>query len=154
MASPFPTQIRISRTDPGSCADFTLNLGETEYLLSVLFRIQEDYDPSLCFRYNCQSSQCGICLLLVNGKETRTCDTRIGDVITSGMPRIIHIQPLERCEVLRDLIVDFDGTIQQFVVESGSETSPTQILDLKRRAEQGWLCLGDQLAPESRESDQ
>ncbi len=71
-------------------------------LLEALFRIQDEQDPSLSFRYSCRGAVCGSCAMRVNGKDVLACRTRVEDLLDK--PALI--EPLPFFPVIRDLIVD------------------------------------------------
>ncbi len=71
-------------------------------LLEALFRIQDEQDASLSFRYSCRGAVCGSCAMRVNGKDVLACRTRIEDLLDK--PALI--EPLPLFPVIRDLIVD------------------------------------------------
>ena len=71
-------------------------------LLEALFRIQDEQDGSLCFRYSCRGAVCGSCAMRVNGKDVLACRTHVEDLLDK--PALI--EPLPLFPVIRDLIVD------------------------------------------------
>lgn len=46
-------------------------------VLSALFKIQEELDDSLAFRYSCRGAVCGSCAMLINRIPGLACRTRI-----------------------------------------------------------------------------
>jgi len=57
-----------------------------------------DQGTYIAFRANCREFTCGSCAILVNGKPRLACDTLLEDDM--------HLEPLSRYPVLRDLVVD------------------------------------------------
>jgi succinate dehydrogenase / fumarate reductase iron-sulfur subunit len=71
-------------------------------LLEALFRIQDEQDGTLSFRYSCRGAVCGSCAMRVNGKDVLACRTHVEDLLDK--PSLL--EPLPLFPVLRDLIVD------------------------------------------------
>ncbi len=71
-------------------------------LLEALFRIQDEQDGTLSFRYSCRGAVCGSCAMRVNGKDVLACRTHVEDLLDK--PALI--EPLPFFPVIRDLIVD------------------------------------------------
>ncbi len=71
-------------------------------LLEALFRIQDEKDGTLSFRYSCRGAVCGSCAMRVNGKDVLACRTHVEDLLDK--PALI--EPLPPFPVIRDLIVD------------------------------------------------
>jgi succinate dehydrogenase/fumarate reductase iron-sulfur protein len=63
--------------------------------------IYEEIDHSLAFRCSCRISNCQICLMKANGKTIYACQERLSDEMI--------LEPLPGFDVVRDLVVDFDG---------------------------------------------
>ena len=75
-------------------------------MLSAIFGyIKTNIDKSFTYSIGCESEICGSCAVRVNGKEILACGyiPKDGDLI----------EPLNHIEVLRDLRVDLDSTIQK-----------------------------------------
>ena len=69
-------------------------------IFNVLDRIRNDLDPTLCFLISCRIGKCDICLLKVNGKTRWSCTEPPSD----GM----LLEALDRYEVLKDLVIDWE----------------------------------------------
>lgn len=133
---------------------YTVPVSDSEFLLSLLHRIQEELDASLCFRVNCRSSQCGICVVRANGHMVRLCDTRWADVVDGQDSdcQTVVIDVVEARLRVRDLISDLDRRLEVFLdelVEAEAQGAHMQPRDVKRRAEMGW----ESSAPEGELSD-
>ena len=65
-----------------------INADAERSLLSVL---RDDLDLTGC-KYGCGESQCGACLVLIDGEPTRSCTTSVGEV---GEGKIVTVESLE-----------------------------------------------------------
>ena len=95
-------------------------------VLSALFKIQEELDDSLAFRYSCRGAVCGSCAMLINRIPGLACRTRIEPLLKgegkiklrpfSGMEDTVSwnpenevlVEPLPSLPKVKDLIVDMD----------------------------------------------
>jgi succinate dehydrogenase / fumarate reductase iron-sulfur subunit len=118
-------------------------------VLSALFRIQEDLDDSLAFRYACRGAVCGNCAMLINKVPRLACRTRIepllkgeGKIKMSPFPGTketvswdpeneILVEPLPSLPKIKDLIVDMD---KFFELTELSSRSLNRLPDLLRRS--------------------
>ena len=50
-------------------------------VLSALFKIQEELDDSLAFRYSCRGAVCGSCAMLINKIPGLACRMRIESLL-------------------------------------------------------------------------
>ncbi len=71
-------------------------------LLEALFRIQDEQDGTLSFRYSCRGAVCGSCAMRVNGKDVLACRTHVEELVDK--PTLI--EPLPFFPVIRDLVGD------------------------------------------------
>jgi succinate dehydrogenase / fumarate reductase iron-sulfur subunit len=106
-------QIRIQRfdpeTDPAPHYDkFEILTKPGMTVLDALFRVLEEKDGSLTFRYSCRSAVCGSCAMFINGRPRLACETQL-----STMDSIVTIGPLPHLPVVRDLIVDLQPYYQK-----------------------------------------
>ncbi len=88
--------------DPPSI-DMEYEVPESMTLLEVLHHIKQTKDRTLSFASMCRSGVCGSCAVKVNGKEQLACEYRAQDGD--------YIEPLSVVEVIRDLIVDFNASL-------------------------------------------
>ena len=107
--------LRIRRFDPHRepqrwLDTFSLEPRKGMNLLEALFRIQDEQDGTLSFRYSCRGAVCGSCAMKVNGKVVLACRTHTEDL--SGSPSLI--EPLPYFPVLRDLIVDMSAFFDHY----------------------------------------
>jgi succinate dehydrogenase / fumarate reductase iron-sulfur subunit len=117
---------------------FDREIGESRYdifeiepsvgmtVLSALFKIQEELDDSLSFRYSCRGAVCGSCAMLINKIPALACRVRI-ETLLKGEGRIklrsfpgmedtfswdpeneVLVEPLPSLPKLKDLVVDMD----------------------------------------------
>jgi succinate dehydrogenase / fumarate reductase iron-sulfur subunit len=95
-------------------------------VLSTLFKIQEELDDSLSFRYSCRGAVCGACAMLINKIPRLACRTRIEPLLKGegkiklrpfpGMEETVSwdpdnevlIEPLPVLQKVKDLVVDMD----------------------------------------------
>jgi succinate dehydrogenase / fumarate reductase iron-sulfur subunit len=95
-------------------------------VLSALFKIQEEIDDSLAFRYSCRGAVCGSCAMLINKIPRLACRVQIesllkgkGNIKLRPFPGIedtiswdpeneILVEPLPSLPKVKDLIVDMD----------------------------------------------
>ncbi len=107
--------LKIRRFDPGrKCPrwidTFSLEPKKGMNLLEALFRIQDEQDGTLSFRYSCRGAVCGSCAMKVNGKVVLACRTHTEDLF--GKPALI--EPLPYFPVLRDLVVDMSAFFEHY----------------------------------------
>ncbi len=79
-------------------------------LLEALFRIQDEQDETLSFRYSCRGAVCGSCAMRVNGKDVLACRTPVETLLGKA----VQIEPLPFFPVIRDLIVDMSAFFHQY----------------------------------------
>jgi len=95
-------------------------------VLSALFKIQEEFDDSLAFRYSCRGAVCGSCAMLINKIPALACRVQIDSLLKGegkiklrpfpGMKENISwdpekevlVEPLPSLPKVKDLIVDMD----------------------------------------------
>ncbi len=117
---------------------FDREIGESRYdifeiepsagmtVLSALFKIQEELDDSLAFRYSCRGAVCGSCAMLINKIPALACRVRIETLLKGegkiklrffpGMEKTVSwdpenevlVEPLPSLPKLKDLVVDMD----------------------------------------------
>lgn len=71
-------------------------------VLTALFTIQQEQDPSLAFRFACRSAVCGSCGMTINGRCDLACRTQLWSFPTDE----ITLEPLPNLDIVRDLVVD------------------------------------------------
>ncbi|HRN18990.1 MAG: succinate dehydrogenase iron-sulfur subunit [Trueperaceae bacterium] len=88
---------------------YELEAEPAERVLDLLNRVKWEQDGSLSFRRSCGHGVCGSDAMRINGFNHLACKVLARDV----GPRI-KIQPLGAFPVLKDLIVDMDGFLDQY----------------------------------------
>jgi len=68
-------------------------------VLEVLRHIYEELDATLAFRAPCEVNCCKGCLMQVNGRPALACERNAEAEMT--------IEPLQKFEIIKDLVVDF-----------------------------------------------
>jgi fumarate reductase (CoM/CoB) subunit B len=129
--------VRIVRSDPLARAEFSIAVDAQTYLGDVLLAIQADCDPSLAFRANCGTGQCGTCVVEANGSTVRICDTRISQAV--GEERVLTLRPVGGVTI-RDLVTDMDGRVWRLIEHIGKDDGLGDPMEIKRRVEDGWLA--------------
>ncbi len=71
-------------------------------VLEALWKIQDEQDPSLAFRYSCRGAICGSCGMSINGKLNLACRVQLHALPTG---RVV-LEPLPGLEVVKDLVVE------------------------------------------------
>jgi succinate dehydrogenase/fumarate reductase iron-sulfur protein len=105
-------KLRIYRFDPDSNRKprydtFEIDSDPGETVLSALLKVNEDYDPSLSFRFACGKVKCGECSVMVNKTPCLACNRKIE-------PEMI-IDPLPNFTVIKDLVIDRNKAINKIV---------------------------------------
>ncbi len=80
--------------------DFDVEYEPGMTVLDVLLYIQDKYDSSLAFRWECRSGQCGSCAVRVNKTARIACRTKVqpdNDLV---------LEPLEKMPIIKDLVTD------------------------------------------------
>ncbi|MBM3356418.1 MAG: succinate dehydrogenase iron-sulfur subunit [Betaproteobacteria bacterium] len=80
-------------------------------VLDGLAYIFENVDHSLAYRSSCRTALCGSCAMHINGRYRLACQTQIADVVRHGL---VEVRPLAHLPVLRDLVVDMTGFMDQW----------------------------------------
>ena len=95
-------RIQIRRFDPERDREPRWESHEIPWVpsMTVMQALEWLWDQGVyvAFRQNCREFTCGSCAMVVNGKASLACDTRVQD----GM----RIEPLSRYPVIKDLVVD------------------------------------------------
>jgi succinate dehydrogenase / fumarate reductase iron-sulfur subunit len=81
---------------------FRLDAPAGTTVLDALFRIQQEHDPSLAFRFSCRGAVCGSCGMTINGRCGLACRTQLATLPHTE----VILEPLPHLDVLADLVVD------------------------------------------------
>lgn len=104
-------KVRVRRYDPSSKAKPRFQSYEVPYeeglnVLGALNYIYEELDHSLAFRYSCRITFCGICAVVVNGKNVLGCKR----IVKPG--ESLTIEPISKYPLIRDLVTDFGEKVK------------------------------------------
>ena len=89
---------------------YTLAVGRFTTALAALLHIRDSYDNTLAVRYSCRMGICGSCGVVINGKPSLACETRILNEAKNGN---VSISPMLAHPVLKDLVTDFDDFLKK-----------------------------------------
>ncbi|MFX0044938.1 MAG: fumarate reductase (CoM/CoB) subunit TfrB [Candidatus Hermodarchaeota archaeon] len=84
--------------------DFDIEHESGMTVLDALLQIQDRYDSSLAFRWECRGGQCGSCAVKVNTIARIACRTKVDS------NENLVLEPLEKMPVIKDLVVDMAQT--------------------------------------------
>ncbi len=73
-------------------------------VLDALLFIQDRFDSSLAFRWECRGGQCGSCAVKVNGTARIACRTKVDP------DHPLRLEPMEKMPIIKDLVVDMAQT--------------------------------------------
>ncbi len=102
-------QFKVFRFDPETdkeprFQDYTVPHRKGLTVLDALYWIQDNLDPSICFRSSCRAGVCGSCAMHIAGRYRLACETP-ADIKGPGP---VVVRPLAHLQVQRDLIVDME----------------------------------------------
>jgi succinate dehydrogenase / fumarate reductase iron-sulfur subunit len=86
--------------------------------------IYEHCDPTLAFRYECRTRQCGTCVVEVGGQPVMACKEPLGSA-----PELV-LEPISSLPIIRDLVVDRELLLEEvqrvlpFDIESSEGPKP------------------------------
>ncbi|MFX1473459.1 MAG: fumarate reductase (CoM/CoB) subunit TfrB [Promethearchaeota archaeon] len=100
---------KILRYNPDSDNEPYFQNFDVEYepgmtVLDALLYVQDRFDSSLAFRWECRGGQCGSCAVKVNGTARIACRTKVES------DENLVLEPLEKMPVIKDLVVDMAQT--------------------------------------------
>jgi succinate dehydrogenase/fumarate reductase iron-sulfur protein len=105
-------KFRVFRFDPDSEEKprydrFEVACHEGMVIAEALEDIYEHCDPSLAFRYECRTRQCGTCVIEVNGEPVMACKELLGN------QREFVLEPISSLPIIRDLVVDREPLLEE-----------------------------------------
>jgi fumarate reductase (CoM/CoB) subunit B len=103
MAKTFKTSVlryNPDKDDEPYFQEFDVDYEPGMTVLDTLLFIQDKYDSSLAFRWECRGGQCGSCAVRVNKTARIACRTK---VVPEGK---LVLEPLEKMPVIKDLVTD------------------------------------------------
>jgi len=124
-----PLTVTLFRFDPETDAEpryetHTVDVREGARVLHVLHAVHDTIDPSLTYRYCCESGQCGSCAVRVDGEPVLACTEEARD----GMV----VEPL-RLPLIRDLTVDLEPALREIArLAPGDEERTVTHRDIER----------------------
>ena len=110
-----PRAFKIYRYDPDNHRNphvdtYEIDLAECgPMVLDALIKIKTEVDTTLTFRRSCREGICGSCSMNMDGRNGLACTTAIEDIKGD-----VAIYPLPHMQVVRDLVVDFNGFWAQY----------------------------------------
>ncbi|NHJ12188.1 MAG: succinate dehydrogenase/fumarate reductase iron-sulfur subunit [Candidatus Thorarchaeota archaeon] len=84
--------------------DFDVEYEPGMTVLDALLYMQDKYDSSLAFRWECRGGQCGSCAVKVNTVARIACRTKVNP------DESLLLEPLEKMPIIKDLVVDMAQT--------------------------------------------
>ncbi|MHB8619006.1 MAG: succinate dehydrogenase/fumarate reductase iron-sulfur subunit [Chloroflexota bacterium] len=102
-------RLTVRRSGPPRDQAFEVEVVPHMSVLDALFRIVEDQDGTLAFRYSCRAGMCGSCAMVINGREGLACRTSL-----AGAGRRISVRPLRNLPVVKDLLVDMAPFFEKY----------------------------------------
>ncbi|MGY5874544.1 MAG: fumarate reductase (CoM/CoB) subunit TfrB [Candidatus Thorarchaeota archaeon] len=84
--------------------DFDVEYEPGMTVLDALLYIQDKFDSSLAFRWECRGGQCGSCAVKVNTIARIACRTKVDP------DEPLVLEPMEKMPVIKDLVVDMAQT--------------------------------------------
>jgi succinate dehydrogenase/fumarate reductase-like Fe-S protein len=106
-------QIKVRRHGAVEFSTYDVPAVSGMSVFNVLEHIRSELDPTLAFLISCRIGKCDICLLKVNGKTRWSCT----ELATEGMV----LEPLDRYEVAKDLVVDWEHRASTPTASAGAD---------------------------------
>lgn len=116
-------------------------------ILDALNYIKDNIDGTLSFRWSCRMGVCGSCGMMINDEPVLTC----AKFLEEYLPGPIRIAPLNYFSVIRDLVVNTDGFVDNLrrvkpwliteEVKPVSEGEYKQTPDEKAEYEKYSMCI-------------
>ena len=103
MAKIFKTSVfryNPDKDDEPYFQEFDVDYEPGMTVLDALLFIQDKYDSSLAFRWECRGGQCGSCAVRVNKTARIACRTKVEP------DEKLVLEPLEKMPVIKDLVTD------------------------------------------------
>ena len=110
--------LRVFRYDPTKDEEpryetYTLPVEKGMTVLAALFKVKEEQDPTVSFRYNCRAAICGSCAVRINGHAKLACKEQITKLLEQFETDTLTVEPAGNIKVLKDLIFDMDWVIEK-----------------------------------------
>ena len=107
MAKTIKTRVQRYNPDTDDAPyfqDFEVEYEPGMTVLDALLYIQDKFDSSLAFRWECRGGQCGSCAVRVNTIARIACRTKVEP------DEDLVLEPLEKMPVIKDLVTDMAQT--------------------------------------------
>jgi succinate dehydrogenase / fumarate reductase iron-sulfur subunit len=93
-------RVNVKRSQDGRMDEYVVPVEPGMSIFNVLDWIRNEIDPTLAFPISCRIGKCDICLLKVDGKTRWSCTEPPYDGVV--------LEPLDRYEVLKDVVIDWE----------------------------------------------
>jgi len=105
--------IKIFRNEKGKTMhdEFSLDVLKGMTVMDCIKEIRKHCDGSVAHREGCRNGICGICAMNVNGKPMLACKAQAVDAVNDCGE--IVLEPLARMPVIKDLVVDMKGFLEE-----------------------------------------
>ena len=125
-------KFRVFRFDPDSEQKprydrFDVAWHEGMVIAEAMEYIYEHCDPSLAFRYECRTRQCGTCVIEVNGQPVMACKELL------GRQREFLLEPISSLPIIRDLVVDRELLLEELRRVLPFDTDSTEEMKSDKR---------------------
>ena len=122
--------LRIARSNPQTnspqtFAEFKIPYQKWTTVLDAILEVKKHLDHSVAVRYSCRQASCGSCGMMINGKPSLACFTKITELNSD----VVTVKPMNNFPIIRDLVVGFDKMfanhkkIQPYIIREDSEVS-------------------------------
>ena len=106
-------------------AEFKIPYQKWTTVLDAILEVKKHLDHSIAVRYSCRQASCGSCGMMINGKPSLACFTKITELNSD----VVTVKPMNNFPIIRDLVVGFDKMfanhkkIQPYIIREDSEVS-------------------------------
>jgi len=102
-------RLRIAKSNPQTnspqtFAEFKIPYQKWTTVLDAILEVKKHLDHSIAVRYSCRQASCGSCGMMINGKPSLACFTKITELNTA----VVTVTPMNNFPIIRDLVVGFD----------------------------------------------
>lgn len=108
VSTPRSITLRVSKFNPkhdlsSKFVEFKVPVQKWTTVLDAILYVKQQLDTSVAVRYSCRQASCGSCGMMINGKPSLACYTKISELNSD----IITVEPMSNFPIIRDLAVDF-----------------------------------------------
>jgi len=122
--------LRIAKSNPQTNSpqtfvEFKIPYQKWTTVLDAILEVKKHLDHSIAVRYSCRQASCGSCGMMINGKPSLACFTKITELNSD----VVTVKPMNNFPIIRDLVVGFDKMfanhkkIQPYIIREDSEVS-------------------------------